>query len=112
MPRILSERDIRLLQVLAPEFCGEACRGSGMSYRSVLPPVANHYAQDAEDFKDRIDALQAEDLSYLIDLIFSGEESLHCIPFEYYTILEQKIRTVFGDDVAGKMAGFYAMTCE
>jgi len=112
MPRELTEHDIRLLKILAPEFCGESCSGSGMPYRSILPPIANHYAQNEDDFRKRIDALSAEDLSYLVDLVMTGEESLHCISPEYYEILEQKISSTLGDDISRRVAGYYAMTCE
>lgn len=112
MPRELSERDIQLLQVLAPEFSGEICNGSGMPYRSILPPVANHYATSAEDFRRRVDRLSADDLRYLIDLVMTGEESLHCISPDYYSVLDMRISEVLGEDIAHTIRGFYAMTCE
>lgn len=112
MPRELSERDIHLLEVLAPEFSGEHCKGSGLPYRSLLPPVANHYATSAEDFKRRIDRLSTDDLRYLIDLVMSGEESLHCISPEYYTALDQRISETLGEDIAHTIRGYYAMICE
>ena len=112
MPRELTERDISLLKKLAPEFSGESCSGSGTPYRSLLPPVANHYAQNNEDFLRRIDTLSAEDLTYLVDLIMTGEESLHCISPEYYEILEKKISNTLGEDIARRVAGYYVLTCE
>lgn len=112
MPRELSERDITLLKTLAPEFTGESCTGSGMPYRSLLPPVANHYALNEDDFRRRINSLSAEDLSYLVDLVMTGEESLHCISPEYYAILEERISDTLGADIARRVAGYYAMTCE
>jgi hypothetical protein len=112
MPRELSERDIALLKILAPEFCGESCTGSGMFYRSILPPVANHYASDAEDFRLRISRLDADDIEYLVNLVMSGEESLHCISPEFYEILEKKITELLGDTIARRVAGFYAMSCD
>lgn len=112
MPRELSKRDISLLKILAPEFSGELCTGSNLPYRSLLPPVANHYAQNADDFNRRIESLSAEDLTYLTELVMTGEESLHCISPEYYMILEKKIEKTLGEDIARKIAGYYAMTCE
>jgi hypothetical protein len=112
MPRELSSRDIELLKIMAPEFSGEQCSGSGMPYRSLLPPVANHYATSNEDFKARLERLPITDLRYLVDLIMSGEESLHCIPPEYYAILESRISETLGEDIARHLGSFYAMSCE
>lgn len=50
MARILSETDIGVLKTLAPECEGYLCSGSGVNYRSILPPVANHFSKDADDF--------------------------------------------------------------
>ena len=43
MARTLSEHDIALLLKLAPECDTLICKGSENAYRSILPPVANHY---------------------------------------------------------------------
>lgn len=50
MARLLSETDIGILKTVALECEGYLCSGSGMAYRSILPPLANHYAKDAQDF--------------------------------------------------------------
>jgi len=112
MVRILSEQDLSLLCAMAPEYTGEACRGSGASYRSLLPPVANHYAKDADDFKERINRLSEENFRYLIDLMLSGEESLHCLPPEYFSHLEERITAVAGSDIARKVKTRYLLECE
>ena len=112
MPRVLSDRDIRILSRLAPEFAGETCNGSGTAYKSILPPVANHYSKDAGDFKNRILSLEDYDLQYMVDLIITGEESLHCIPPDYYFIFENVIKEKIGEDKARQVAGAYAFSCE
>ena len=112
MPRILSDRDIRLLSLMAPEYTGELCNGSGKQYRSLLPPVANHYSVDSEDFKQRISKLNSEDLQYLMELIMTGEESLHCIPPDYFLAFELIIRDKMGETAAKQVAGAYAMSCD
>ncbi len=112
MVRVLTEQDIKLLSIMAPEFSGEACRGSGVAYKSLLPPVANHYSHNAEDFSERISRLSAKDFTYLTDLMLSGEESLHCLPPDYFTILEERIKVVAGSDTARKIGARYAMECE
>lgn len=112
MPRILSEKDIELLSRMAPEFAGESCRGSGMPYKSLLPPLANHYAGSPEDFRERLERLTAEDLEYIVNLVFSGEESLHCIPPDYYLILEAEVSEKLGEEAARRLGGYYALSCE
>ena len=112
MVRVLNERDLTLLSTMAPEFSGEACRGSGVAYRSLLPPVANHYSRNAADFKDRIGRLPDEDFRYLIDLMLTGEESLHCLSPEFFSSLEERIKAVAGPDIARKIGARYALECE
>jgi hypothetical protein len=112
MPRVLSDRDIKILSMLAPDFSGETCNGSGTAYKSILPPVANHYSKDAADFKNRILSLEPGDLQYMVDLIITGEESLHCIPPDYYYIFEKVIKEKMGEETARKVAGAYAFSCE
>lgn len=112
MVRKLSERDIKLLLVMAPEYSGESCRGSGVPYKSLLPPVANHYATGAKDFVDRIKRLDSEDLEYLIELMLNGEESLHCLSPEHYHLLDELIILHAGADTARKIGARYALECE
>ena len=79
MARILAETDIAILKTVAPECNEYLCSGSGMTYRSILPPLANHYSKNAADFPRRIKLLSKSDLEYLLRLIISDEESLRCV---------------------------------
>src|SRR5512133_1062084 len=82
MPRELDEKDIAILRKLAPE-CGDlTCSGSGHAFHSILPPVSNHFAEDSNDFTERISRLSNEELTYITDLIRNGEESMGCLPVE------------------------------
>ncbi len=112
MPRLLNSEDIKILSKLAPEFSGEACAESGVHYKSILPPVANHYATCAEDFKERIERLTGDELERLVQLMLSGEESLHCLTPVYYSILEAKILKELGVDTANKVTAVYAINCQ
>lgn len=112
MVRTLNERDMRLLTIMAPEYSGESCRGSGVPYKSLIPPVANHYATSAADFIDRIKRLGSDDLTYLTDLMLNGEESLHCLSPEYFSHLERLIRAHAGPEIAKKVGARYALECE
>ncbi|HOW15939.1 hypothetical protein [Methanosarcina sp.] len=107
MARILSEMDIGILKMVAPECEGYLCSGSGVNYRSILPPLANHYSKDADDFLRRIKLLSICELKYLVRLIFSGEESLGCVPFEYITLFVENVSERLGEDIAAKVKKSY-----
>jgi hypothetical protein len=107
MARILSETDIGILKTVAPECEGYLCSGSGVNYRSILPPLANHYSKDADDFLRRIKLLSIYELEYLVRLIFSGEESLGCVPFEYITLFVKNVSERLGEDIAAKVKKSY-----
>lgn len=107
MARLLSETDIGILKTVAPECEGYLCSGSGMAYRSILPPLANHYAKDAQDFLRRIKLLSRYDLEYLVRLILSGEESLGCVPFEYIELFIENVSERLGEEMAAQVRNSY-----
>ncbi|MDQ1276504.1 MAG: hypothetical protein QG610_2082 [Euryarchaeota archaeon] len=107
MARILSETDIGILKTVAPECEGYLCSGSGVNYRSILPPLANHFSKDADDFLRRIKLLSRYDLEYLVRLIFSGEESLGCIPFDYFVLFVENVSERLGKDIADQVKKSY-----
>ncbi|MCQ1536162.1 hypothetical protein FTO70_10815 [Methanosarcina sp. KYL-1] len=107
MARILSDKDIDLLKKLAPECEDLLCSGSGVPYRSILPPLANHYSEDAIDFHRRLSGTSPEDLEYLISLIFSGEESLGCVPPDYITIFLRVVAEKLGEEAAAAVRQKY-----
>jgi hypothetical protein len=86
MPRDLSQKDIDLLKQVAPECKGLDCAGSGAPYKSILPPLANHFATDENDFRKRLEKLGTEDLQYLLSLTENGSESLNCVPPLYLQV--------------------------
>jgi hypothetical protein len=51
-------------------------------FHSILPPVSNHFAEDSNDFIERISRLSDEELTYITDMINKGEESMGCLPVE------------------------------
>ena len=107
MARTLSEHDIALLLKLAPECDTLICKGSENAYRSILPPVANHYAKDADDFAIRLNRLTDEEFVTLVDLIREGKEGISCIPEECVGVLiEQTLRRV-GQDAGNELYALY-----
>ncbi len=112
MPRELSGRDQEILKKLAPECSDEICAGSGHAFRSILPPVANHFATGESDFAGRIGRLSDDDLRYLVDLIRDGGESLGCVPPEYLSVFLQRVADRIGRKQAEELVLLYAQEGE
>ena len=108
MARILSKEDIEVLTTLAPECRDLACANSGAQFRSILPPVANHFVRDAEDFRLRLASLPEARFRYLVERILDGSESLGCLPPEYATILMTAIAERYSRDSARMAMRIYA----
>jgi hypothetical protein len=103
MPRELTEKDIAILKKLAPE-CGDLnCSGSGHMFHSILPPVSNHFAEDSNDFIQRIGRLSDDELTYIIDMIQKGEESMGCLPVEDVEALVHHIHDRLSPEMAQKV---------
>ena len=83
MARKLGPDDLVILRKLAPELVDPTCAHAGHEFRSVLPPVSQHVSKSAEDFRNRLLGLSEEELGYLVNLIFEGMESLHCVKKEH-----------------------------
>jgi hypothetical protein len=105
--RELSQKDIELLKKLAPECAGLMCSGSRAPYRSILPPLSNHYSKSEEDFRMRISLLNAGELGYLVSLIRSGEESLGCVPPQYIHVFLGMVEEKLGTETAEELLGIY-----
>lgn len=107
MPRELSEKDIAILKTLAPE-CGDlTCSGSGHRFHSILPPVSNHFAEDSNDFIERVGRLSDDELTYVTDMIQKGEESLGCLPVEDVEALVHLVHDRLSPEIAQKVIAAY-----
>ncbi|MGA2911891.1 MAG: hypothetical protein ABSE07_00040 [Methanoregula sp.] len=107
MPRELTERDISILKKLAPE-CGElTCSGSGHIFHSILPPVSNHFSEDADDFIQRISRLSDDELTYITEMILKGEESMGCLPLEDVEAFVHLVHERFSKEIAQKVIAAY-----
>jgi len=103
MPRELDEKDIALLKKLAPELKEILCEHSKVPYRSILPPLANHFSTDRNDFKRRLQNLDDEELAYLVDMVRAGLESLACVPPEdaeaFISLVAERISTIVAEEI-------------
>ena len=93
MARKLSMDDLLILKKLAPELADTECTHSGHEFRSVLPPVSQHFSSSSADFRERLLKLSDEELDYLVSLIFEGMESLHCVKKEHVDALVEVVGT-------------------
>jgi len=87
MARKLGSTDILILKKIAPELVDNTCQHAGWEFRSVLPPVSQHISTSDNDFRKRLLKLSDGELNYLINLIFEGMESLHCVKKEHVDVL-------------------------
>lgn len=109
MSRTLSEEDIRLLEKLAPECTSLTCSRSAAEFRSILAPVANHFAKDAEDFAARLLLLSDEEFFGIISLIRSGAESIGCLPVECAEVLISETMKRGDMNAANELYALYEM---
>jgi len=87
MARKLNPEDLNILKKIAPELVDSKCGHAGWEFRSVLPPVSQHVSNSSGDFRKRLLRLSDHELNYLVDLVFEGMESLHCVKSEHVDVL-------------------------
>lgn len=107
MPRELDEKDLEILKKVAPELEKLICSGSGVEYRSILPPLANHISRDELDFENRLAKLSIKELQYLCDLALDGRESLGCLEPEYAEVFFNMVSDKISSDLAKKVREIY-----
>ncbi|MBP2132920.1 hypothetical protein J2128_000841 [Methanomicrobium sp. W14] len=95
----MSEKDLEIFRKAAPEYNIDLCPSSGVDFRSVLPPLANHISKDDEDFRERILKLSEKDWKYLTELILKGDENISCLSRETLcSVIECVQKNVSADD--------------
>ncbi|KXS38986.1 MAG: hypothetical protein AWU58_2064 [Methanohalophilus sp. T328-1] len=107
MARKLDGKDIELLKKLAPECSDLECNSSGVNFKSILPPVANHFSRDISDFSRRLEALSEKEMEYLLDLIKDGRESLGCLRPDYVLAFQEIVASRAGEEQAGEIIRIY-----
>ncbi len=107
MARKLGKDDMLLLNKLAPELLDDICAHAGHQFRSVLPPVSQHFSRTVEDFRERLRKLSDEELEYLVNLIFDGMESLHCVKKEHVDALIDVVGTNLSKVKAAELLELY-----
>lgn len=103
MPRKLDERDIEIFRKLVPELNRDAISPAGHQFKSILPPLAHHFTEDEDDFKERLELLDGGDLEYLVEKVLNGEEMLGSLDKEdievFVGLVEAKVSKEHADKV-------------
>ena len=107
MARELDEKDLALLKKLAPELEDIICEHVQMPFRSILPPLSNHFSKDTDDFERRLRALRDDELRYLVDMILDGSESLSCVPPDHAEVFISLVAEKISYEAADKVATVY-----
>ena len=74
--RQLTDLDKKILAKLAPELEGTTGPAPGHDFKFILLPVSHKFAESSEDFANRVNRLNDEELTYIVDLIIRGEEEM------------------------------------
>jgi len=107
MARKLNSSDLQILKKIAPELVDNTCRHADWEFRSVLPPVSQHISTSNNDFRERLLKLSDEELNYLINLIFEGMESLHCVKKEHVDALIEVVGEKISKVKAAELLEFH-----
>jgi hypothetical protein len=76
MSREFTQKDIEILNKLAPELQRNINSPQGHQYLFLLRPVSHRVARSGEDFKERLLRLTDDDLEYLVDLALKAQEDI------------------------------------
>lgn len=89
MPREFTKKDIEIFEKLAPEARGNFISPEGgHHFPFILRPVSHKFAESAEDFRERLERLDAEELDYLVGLVLENKEDIRALDEDRDEFLE------------------------
>ncbi len=89
MGRLFNDMDKQIFNKLAPELDGNTTSSGGHDYPFILRPLSHKIAQSAEDFRERMERLDTEELDYLVKLALENKEDIRSLePEDIDTIME------------------------
>src|SRR3970040_58086 len=77
--RKLSDLDKKILAKLAPELEGTTGPAPGHDFKFILLPVSHKFSESPEDFANRVNRLNDEEMNYVADLIMRREEDIRSL---------------------------------
>ncbi|MEL4305941.1 hypothetical protein [Methanococcoides sp. LMO-2] len=79
MGREFSDMDKKVFNKLAPENGGTHMSEMGHPYPFILRPISHKIAEDADDFRERLERLDSEEAEYLAGLAMEGKEDIRSL---------------------------------
>lgn len=101
--RTLNEQDKKILAKIAPEFEGATGPAPGHDYNFILLPVSHKLSESSEDFANRVNKLNDDELNYLIDLILRGDEDVRSLAEGDFDALVELMGKRLGEDISKKL---------
>lgn len=102
--RTLNERDKKILEKLAPELEGATGPAPGHDFHFILLPVSHKLSESPEDFAARLNRLNDNELSYIVDLILKGDEDVRSLAEGDFEALVDLLGNRFGEEIKKKLA--------
>ncbi|MDD2438893.1 MAG: hypothetical protein PHD41_01505 [Methanosarcinaceae archaeon] len=107
MPREFSRKDIEIFNKLAPEARGNLkSPAGGHPFPFILRPVSHRFAESAEDFRERLERLEPEELDYLVELVLEEKEDLRALDEdrdEFLAVVAEKISNERAKEIKTKL---------
>ena len=95
MGREFNDMDKKIFNKLAPENGGTHMSQMGHPYPYILRPVSHKFAEDEDDFRERLSRLDGEELDYLVTLGLEGKEDISSLEPEdrdsLFELVEEKV---------------------
>ena len=101
--RTLNEQDKKILAKIAPEFEGATGPAPGHDYKFILLPVSHKLSESSEDFANRINKLNDDELNYLVDLILRGDEDVRSLAEGDFEALVELMGKRLGEEISKKL---------
>ncbi|MDD3042405.1 MAG: hypothetical protein PHV51_08110 [Methanosarcinaceae archaeon] len=95
MSRKFTKMDIEIFDKLAPEARGNLVSPEGgHHFPFILRPVSHKFAESSEDFRERLERLNPEELDYLVGLALDEIEDIRSLDEdrdEFIAVVAEKI---------------------
>ncbi len=97
MGRVFNEMDNQIFNKLAPELSGNTMSNAGHNYPFILRPLSHKIAEDGDDFRNRMNKLDKEEMEYLFQLAMEGKEDIRSLEEDdvdtVLELIEEKLST-------------------
>ena len=91
MHREFTDKEVEIFNKLAPEAGGSMNSPMGHPFPFILRPISHKFAESSEDFGNRLNRLDTEELDFLADLILEGKEEVRSLDPEDVDVLMEII---------------------